>query len=590
MSQTCNKRRFPALFSRKHGSLWLVLAMLAAAILLMNGACGGGSSNSSSSGSGSGGGTTTSTDPPAEEALGERLFIETRFAEYFAVNMTGINQPLAQGDPVVAKVETMNGTLPGPYAGQSINCRSCHFVVEFTGVQNAGNRSYADFTDRSPLPRVINNFDHTPRNAVQMVGSMHTRSGATFLHFDGEFNNAVDLVEATMTGRNFGWSPDQQQQAIAHIARVIREDNGTGQLAVSRSGGMSYATLLLGTDSAIPSQYVLPASYRLDVAHASDQQILDAVANLILAYMSVLQYQEVSGIFVGSPFDVFLRANGLPGRPSGLQTAAQFNQQLLQQLEALVNPVFVTSSMGSFKYHSQPFVFGQTELAGLKIFLSQAPGATDGSRSAGNCVACHQLPNFTDELFHATGVAQEEYDAANGDGAFMALAIPGLAERNANYDQYLPMTLNHPTASERFRHAAVAGNPQFADLGLWNVYLNPDMPKPQSDLAKVVCASGQDCSVDQGLANTIAQFKTPDIRDLEDSSPYFHNGSKLTVEDVVRFYVAHSQMARQGTLRNAPPEFGAMSISQADVQALTAFLNSLTEDYDDQHAGKAPYQ
>jgi cytochrome c peroxidase len=97
----------------------------------------------------------------------------------------------------------------------------------------------------------------------------------------------------------------------------------------------------------------------------------------------------------------------------------------------------------------------------------------------------------------------------------------------------------------------------------------------------VVCAAGQDCSVDQGLGNTIAQFKTPTLRDLEDSEPYFHNGSTMTFGEVVQFYINSSQLARLGLLRNPPPEFRAMSLSQDDVAALVAFLKSLTEDYDD---------
>jgi hypothetical protein len=40
-------------------------------------------------------------------------------------------------------------------------------------------------------------------------------------------------------------------------------------------------------------------------------------------------------------------------------------------------------------------------------------------------------------------------------------------------------------------------------------------------------------------------------------------------------------LARQHLLRNGAPEFAAMSISAADLNALVAFLQSLTEDYDD---------
>jgi hypothetical protein len=71
---------------------------------------------------------------PAEDSIGERLFLDTRFAQFFAAHRTGVNQPLPAGDPAVDLVHTTNGSLPGP------------FVTEFQGVAGAGNRTYADYT------------------------------------------------------------------------------------------------------------------------------------------------------------------------------------------------------------------------------------------------------------------------------------------------------------------------------------------------------------------------------------------------------------------------------------------------------------
>ncbi|HEY0703420.1 MAG TPA: hypothetical protein VGD60_11680 [Candidatus Acidoferrales bacterium] len=519
---------------------------------------------------------------PAEQQIGERLFVDTRFAEYFAAHMTGVNDPLVVGDPVVATTQTTNGPLPGPFAGQSINCRSCHFVVEFQGVAGAENRTYADFTTRSPLPLPMGNFTNTPRNAMQMVNSLQAHDGPTFLHFDGQFTDPADLVKTTFTGRNFGWGPTQTQEAIAHIAKVIREDDGNNIPAQEYGENLSYATIFLGTQAGIPKDVLLPAQYRLDVTTATDDQIVNDVSELIAQYTYGLLFkQDQFGRYYASPYDVFLRINHLPVQPKAGETVPQYNVRLASMVNALSNPVFVDGTYGKFKYHAQPFQFGTTELAGLKIFLKVANNAVDGSQHAGNCAACHVAPNFSDFRFHNTGVSQEEYDAANGSGAFYNLAIPTLAQRNANFNQYMPVSSLHPTASEVFRHLAVPGQPQFADLGLWNVYMNPDIPNPQANLQSVVCASGQDCSVDQGLPNTIAQFKTPTLRDLEDSAPYFHNGSKLKFPDVAQFYVNSSTLARAGLLRNAPPEFQNMSLSQSDVAALAAFLASLTEDYDD---------
>ncbi len=157
-----------------------------------------------------------------------------------------MNQPLAVGDPVVQQVSTSNGVLPGPFAGQSINCRSCHFVTEFQGVGGAGNRTYSDFTSHSPIPLPMNGFSETPRNSMHMVGSLQPHPGPTFLHFDGEFATPEDLVKATLTGRNFGWAPNQYQQALAQVALVIRQDDGSDQLAKDRTNSLSYGKLFAG--------------------------------------------------------------------------------------------------------------------------------------------------------------------------------------------------------------------------------------------------------------------------------------------------------------------------------------------------------
>jgi cytochrome c peroxidase len=524
--------------------------------------------------------TESDATPPAD-SIGEALFLDTRFGQFFAANMTGVNSPLLVGDPVVNLVQTLNGPLPGPFAGQAINCRSCHFVTEFQGAANAGNRTYSDFTTHSPIPRTqANGFDHTPRNSMQMVDSFTSRSGPLFLHFDGEFASGEDLVVGTLTGRNFGWFPSQYNQAIAHIAQVIRQDDGSGQLAADRLNGLSYAVLFKGTDSKITPDLLLPVSQRLDISTASDAQVVHEVAICIAQYMKDLLFQRDSfGRYIGSPYDNFLRVNHLPQQPLAGETKAAYNLRLYQQVVALTNPIYITPSDGTFQYHAQPYQFGALELQGLKIFLASAAGAANAH--AGNCAACHQAPDFSDFQFHNTGVSQQEYDGAHSSGAFLNLFIPTNAQRLANFDAYLPASPTHPNASEAFRHSADANNPSYADLGLWNIYLNPDILNPQANLASFVCAPGKDCSIDQGLASTIAQFKTPVLRDLGDSAPYFHNGSAITFDDVVNHYIQMSQLARSSAMRNAPPEFANMSLSQDDLAALVAFLKSLTEDYDD---------
>ena len=171
--------------------------------------------------------------------------------------MTGINDPLSTGDPAVATVPTTNGSLPGPFAGQAMNCRSCHFVTEFQDVAGAGNRSYSDFTTRSPIPRPMQGFDHTPRNSSQMVESFAPASGHLSA-FRWRVPTATGSVMATITARNFGWLPNGYQQAVAHIARIIREDNGSDQLAADRT--MGFPTALCSGRTRDPFRPLLPAS------------------------------------------------------------------------------------------------------------------------------------------------------------------------------------------------------------------------------------------------------------------------------------------------------------------------------------------
>jgi hypothetical protein len=267
---------------------------------------------------------------PAEDSIGERLFLDTRFTQYFATHMTGVNQPLAVGDPVVQQVRALNGVLPGPFAGQSINCRSCHFVTEFQGVSGAGNRTYSDFTAHSPIPLAMNSLTETPRNSMHMVGSRQPHPGPAFLHFDGEFATPEDLVKATLTGRSFGWPPAQFQQALAQVALVIRQDDGSDQLAKDRTNGLSYGKLFAGTDPGITPDLLIPAPDRIDVNSATPDQIINLVAKCISTHLGDLLFsQDEFGRYIGSPYDVFYasitcRCSPRQARPFRSTTSGSF--------------------------------------------------------------------------------------------------------------------------------------------------------------------------------------------------------------------------------------------------------------------------
>ena len=440
--------------------------------------------------------------------IGERLFLETRFAEYYFTNSGGnANALLHPGDPVMNTTASIYGPLPGPFNHYSMNCRACHLVEE---QENTGNRTYCDFAPRSPIPNINDGRTTTTRNAMPLVDALLPRGNTpVFLHFDGQFATPQDLIIATLTGRNFGWQPTEYQTAIHHIADIIRDDNGDGTLA-QQYGGWSYAEAFEGIENAepIPSQYLIPDYNVMDVSisdtnseyYVTDQEIVENIADLIEQYLETLVFSQDSvGNFNGSPFDVFLIKNGLPQQPAKNETPLQYGRRLLRLIAALSNPHWVTNGIdGQFatNAHGQLFQFGSNELAGLEIFFTDKSnlsvatnllrqGITAGIE-VGNCIACHTPPAFGDFIFHNTGAAQEEYDAIHGMGTFMSISVPGYSARVMNYNAYLPPTSNHPAALGVFETPPTTNNPGQVDLGLWNVFANPDFPAPQAGLQQIL--------------------------------------------------------------------------------------------------------
>jgi hypothetical protein len=400
-----------------------------------------------------------------------------------------------------------------------------------------------------------------------------------------------DLVSATFTGRNFGWLPGERAQAIAHLARVVRGDDGTGDMA-QQFDGLSYQLLFTGTNSAIPDDFRLPPQFRALMGSGTDQEIFDAVVKVVSAYVNGLLFSQTedNGALIRSPFDVFLEINGLPQQPDPNETALDYSRRLLTLANNLVSPQFVTANPnrtdGLFQFHTQPFVFGAQELEGLKIFLAE-PTALPASPAEltagkiGNCLACHAAPNFTDFKLHNTGTAQTEYDTIHGANQFAGLSIPNLATRDRNYNQFLPATELHPAAVEPFRAIPLLANPTLTDLGIWNAFANPDMPSPQEKIRAILCDDQQPCPLSDSvlLDQAIAKFKTPGLRDLSHSAPYMHNGQFDTLDNIIEFYRDVSTQARAVTLRNGARQLQGIALAASDVTPLVAFLKSLNEDY-----------
>jgi cytochrome c peroxidase len=158
------------------------------------------------------------------------------------------------------------------------------------------------------------------------------------------------------------------------------------------------------------------------------------------------------------------------------------------------------------------------------------------------CGACHTVgPRhalFTDHLFHDTGL--------------------GWYNTTLRAQAQAPVTVElAPGVTVAVARSLVdsVGEPEPADLGRHEVTLDP------ADVWK---------------------FRTPTLRNVGLTAPYMHDGSRRTLADVVRFYDRGGHQHPGLDTRIRPLE-----LSEPEIAALVAFLESLTGDNTDTLAAEA---
>jgi cytochrome c peroxidase len=112
-------------------------------------------------------------------------------------------------------------------------------------------------------------------------------------------------------------------------------------------------------------------------------------------------------------------------------------------------------------------------------------------------------------------------------------------------------------------------NAVFHNTGLYNVDGNGSYPKEDAGLRLRTRAPG-----DEG------RFRTPTLRNIALTAPYMHDGSIATLPEVIRDHYAKGGMAAhsgQGASPLRNPLVAGFSISEAELDELIAFLDSLTD-------------
>lgn len=384
------------------------------------------------------------------------------------------------------------------------SCAVCHL----TDQDPQGHRVFTDFFNRSWVPF---RPEDPRRTEIRNSPTLLDVALMPRLHLDGEFKSLEELVAGTFSGRPMGWLPGEEEQAFNQVQAVLLADKATEALA------------------AYSEQF--KAAFDVELDKLSRDQIIALVSKAVADFMRTLRSKQAS------PYDQFVKLNGLATAQAGGESAKAFAARMLAKLAEL-------ESKKALKLGK---IFDQAALAGFKIFLR-----TEGNASVGNCVACHAPPLFTDNSFHNLGVSQVEFDRLNGAGKFAQLEIPDAA--------------NAKRPSPKFREMVEKGRYGVADLGHWNFV----------DL-KISALRHSGESDDQLLRRMIGAFKTPTLRHLAYSEPYFHSGDYSALEDVLKEIVRLSEMARAGQLREPDEELLKIRLKEADVAVLMAFLATLNE-------------
>ncbi|WP_016873331.1 cytochrome-c peroxidase [Chlorogloeopsis fritschii PCC 9212] len=149
-------------------------------------------------------------------------------------------------------------------------------------------------------------------------------------------------------------------------------------------------------------------------------------------------------------------------------------------------------------------------------------------------------------------------------------------------------SVSSATSQGRIRRAPTFAGGRVEDAGFFNIGVRPPLddlgvgsndafgnPLSESRLAlngtfkellgeepPVVPNSEQDLVAD-------GAFKTPGLRNVELTAPYFHNGGQLTLEQVIDFYNRGGDFGQ-----NLPP----LNLTTEEKQALVAFLKGLTDE------------
>jgi cytochrome c peroxidase len=218
--------------------------------------------------------------------------------------------------------------------------------------------------------------------------------------------------------------------------------------------------------------------------------------------------------------------------------------------------------------------FGKRELAGLNLFVNE-----------GQCIHCHAGPELT------------KASVREAQGEKNLIRAMAMAQGTALYDNGFYNTSVTPTTDDLGRGGvdgfgqplAFARQALFDRLGLLEIIGpilgNDHIPARDEDRGLAVCNdtnANRRCEASETIRPKFQRvavdgaFKTPGLRNVELTGPYFHNGGMATLRQVVQFYNRGGNFCRFNR-RDLDPRITPLGLSEVQEEQLVAFLVSLTD-------------
>jgi cytochrome c peroxidase len=419
----------------------------------------------------------------------------------------------------------------------NVNDNRSHVVRDSAVVAGSAGLFRRMFVDVIPEAIADDGFDSADTPAFSLNGINVRRVTA---------RNSPTVINSVFYPRNF-W--DGRASDIFTGATPFGDSDSKANALTVRSGQLVAENVRV-ENASLASQAVGPANNEVEMAYAGrtwpklgkkmlslrplalqrvavDDSVLGPLADssgvgLRLGYLALVQATFQPEYWSS---DQLVDAEGVtlgrsaPTASTNEFTQAEFNFDLFWGLAIQAYEATLVSDDSRFDQFSEGNADALTdqEQQGLRLFRNNA-----------GCTNCHVGPEFTMASFTSVarrGTVQRLRNGASRDTGFFRIGVRPIAE----------------------------------DVGL----------AADDGFGRPLSLGGVNNAAAQGA------FKTPTLRNVALTGPYFHNGGQATLRQVVDFYLRGGDFPDGG---NLGPGIRQRNLSANDREALVAFLKSLSDD------------